>query len=174
MLVPTATHVAVLTDDFRSHRFLPTIVTVDAVTATTAEWLLEISGLTVGHDHPDIETQGRDLAAQVRAAAIAHHRLSPCRDQVACTGTCALAPLDGGFAACALSATLAGTGTVPVHAPPAEVDRAARTYVQALRAAASAVFHCRRHAHPTGECWFRVDGVDRCGDVLAVAHRLGS
>ncbi len=143
---------------------------MDFVTSTTAEWLLEISGLTVGHDHEDPQAQGLALAAQVRDAAATYRVHNPCTGASACSGACPLGSLDGGHAACHLAEVLAGSALPSTEVTP---DRAAQLYVQALRAASTAVFRCRRHAHPTGECWFEVDGVPRCGDVLAATHRLG-
>lgn len=145
---------------------------VETVSPTTAEWLLEISGLTVAcrdGSPSDVVGQGQALAAQVRAAAgaVAHH--SVCQPQE-CTDDCPLAAFDGGAAACRLAHLLS-----PQPPPATQVSPklAARRYLQALQAAATAVFHCRRHAHPAGECWFSDDATEHCGDVLAVAHRVG-
>ena len=60
----------------------------------------------------------------------------------------------------------AGANIITFHP---EATRHVDRSLQAIRAAATAVFHCRRHAHPAGECWFSDDGSDACGDVLAVA-----
>ncbi len=144
--------------------------TVEHVTTTTAEWLLEISGLTIGTtDGADAVSRGHHLAAQVRSAAAAFCAATSCGPD-GCAAACPLASYDGGFAACHLASELAPdtprNTTMDAH-------RAAMLYVQALRAASTAVFHCRRQAHPTGECWFSTDGTARCGDVLAVTHRLG-
>ncbi|CAN5188643.1 hypothetical protein BH23ACT9_BH23ACT9_08500 [soil metagenome] len=142
------------------------------VSSTTAEWLLEISGLTVaGRDGTpgDIVVQGRALALQVRSAAAAHAGRTACQPG-ACAGDCPLTTVDGGPAACQMARVLAQTSTSPAVSDP---QRAAALYLQALQAAATAVFHCRRHAHPAGECWFSDDTTEHCGDVLAVAHRLG-
>lgn len=151
------------------------LVTVAHVSTTTAEWLLEISGLTVGPREGgamDIVAHGQALAAQVRAAASAHLAVTQCVD-VTCGDKCPLAGVDGGTAACRLAVMLAGAGTVSTS-PTMDRDRTAMLFLQAIRAASSAVFHCRRHAHPTGECWFSDNGSDVCGDVLAVAHRVGA
>ncbi|WP_370324843.1 hypothetical protein [Euzebya sp.] len=154
------------------------------MSSSTAEWLLEISGLTVGARPGgpdgtacDAVTQGRALASQLRAAAATHMAYTECVDG-GCGAGCPLAAIDGGAAACRLAGALAIGVAVPQD--PTDRDRAARTYLQALQAAATAVFGCRRHAHPTGECWFSDDfsdgagtpGTDVCGDVLAVAHRV--
>ena len=146
---------------------------MERVSTTTAEWLLEISGLTVAcrdGSPSDVVDQGQALAAQVRAAAAAVAAHSDCQP-TACTAECPLADVDGGPAACRLAHTLA-PGAAPAHdgVNPAVT---ARRYLQALQAAATAVFHCRRHAHPAGECWFSDDATEHCGDVLAVAHRVG-
>ena len=142
------------------------------VSTTTAEWLLEISGLTVGcrdGDSSDVVAQGQALAAQVRSAAAALAAHSTCTP-ASCSTDCALADVDGGPAACRLSHVLAPPGA---EAPAVKPALAARRYLQALQAAATAVFHCRRLAHPAGECWFSDDASEHCGDVLAVAHRVG-
>ncbi len=147
------------------------LVIVDNV-STTAEWLLEISGLTVGSKDGathDIVPQGLALADQVRAAAAGYLTVSTC--QGTCAPECPLAGVDGGHAACRLAERLAAQGDRPAEM---DADRIVQLYLQAIRAAGTAVFHCRRHAHPAGECWFSDDGSDVCGDVLAVAHRLGA
>lgn len=145
---------------------------MDFVTSTTAEWLLEISGLTVGtSDGPDVVHRGHELAALVRSAAAAYRAANTCA-QPHDAERCALSAFDGGLAACEL-ATVLSPG-VPVPATDSDATRAGLLYVQALRAASTAVFHCRRHAHPAGECWFAPTGPALCGDVLAVAHRMGA
>ncbi|HUG86210.1 MAG TPA: hypothetical protein VMM13_16720 [Euzebya sp.] len=138
----------------------------------TAEWLLEISGLTVAcrdGSERDVVSQGQALAAQVRGAAGAVAFHSTCQPQ-GCGEDCPLASIDGGAAACRLARLLS-----PQPPPATDIGPklAARRYRQALQAAATAVFHCRRHAHPAGECWFSDDATEHCGDVLAVAHRIG-
>jgi hypothetical protein len=147
------------------------------VSSTTAEWLLEISGLTVGNRDgapADIVDHGRALAEQVRLAAASFTSGAGCTPR-GCSDECSLAAVDGGPAACRLARVLA-----PAAAPDwpqTDPTRATLLYLQALQAASTAVFHCRRHAHPAGDCWFTgsfVPGApDTCGDVLAVAHRLG-
>lgn len=196
--------VAVHTVTFKIHRFPADGHTVYPVTTTTAEWLLEIGGLTVGvPGSSDRVQQGQALAAQVRSAAAAFLLASPCTATEQHPGghalpvdTCLLADHDGGAAACRLAhalcpdlrrpaavivpAALAAmptpvTTTTVVGGTAATPPGAAVTnrYVQALRAAATAVFHCR-HGHAANDCWFSPDGVPLCGDVLAVAHRLGA
>lgn len=147
------------------------MTTVEPVTSTTAEWLLEISGLTVGAtDGDDVVVRGHALADQVRAAAAAYRTVTSCTLD-ACSGACPLAAFDGGPAACQLAARLAPT---PAGNRRLSTQRATRLYVQALRAAATAVFGCKRHAHPVGECWFAgLRGEQLCNDVLAVTHRMG-
>lgn len=143
--------------------------------SSTAEWLLEIGGLTVGaRDGADIDIveRGRALARQLRQTATTFVRVCAC-EAPGCTAGCPLAEVDGGPAACRLAARLAD----PEMAQPAKAVRPPRAvlhYLQAINAAATAVFHCRRHAHAAGECWFSDDGTDLCGDVLAVAHRLST
>jgi hypothetical protein len=141
---------------------------VDLVT-TTADWLLDFGGLTVGAGRADaavdVVARSRALAVDLRTAAATYVRAT------GCDGTCSACPMadvDGGRAACALATRLA-RGVRGRRAP---ADRAAIDLQRAVRAAAAAVFHCRRHAHPTGDCWFGADAGDVCGDVLAVAHRI--
>jgi hypothetical protein len=146
--------------------------TVD-VMSSTAEWLLECGGLTVGARggaDVDICGQGQALAVQLRTAATAHVQASGCTP-AGCGPACALAVHDGGPAACRLAVRLADDAAATRPRDPA---RSALRFTQAVRAASSAVFACRRHAHPAGECWFGEPGADLCGDVLAVAHRLGA
>lgn len=145
--------------------------TVGGVSSNTADWLLEISDLTVGRSGDptsDIIRQSKALAHQVRTAATAYVASNHCEDHN-CHQDCALAGIDGGPAACRLAGALAfaTNGMAPS-------EGCAATYLQAVRAAAPAVFHCRRHAHPTGECWFANDATDACGDVLAVSHRVAA
>lgn len=145
---------------------------MESVSTTTAEWLLEISGLTVAcrdGEPIDLVGHGQALAAQVRSAAAAHVAHSTCTD-ADCAQSCPLLAIDGGAAACRLARALAPPGTPSRRMDPRV---AATRYLQALQAAATAVFHCRRHAHPAGECWFDDATTSTCGDVLAVAHRVG-
>jgi hypothetical protein len=153
------------------------VTIVAHVTTNTAEWLLEIGGLTVGCREgasTDVVGQGMALAAQVRAAAASWAAQSSCTVD-RCTDDCPLAALDGGRAACRLAHQLAPTADSSLTQ--LRPRRAAARYLQALQAASGAVFHCRRLGHPVGECWFSgrfADGATEvCGDVLAVAHRVG-
>jgi hypothetical protein len=149
------------------------VVIVDIV-STTAEWLLEISGLTVGARDgvtSDIEAQGRALAQQLQVCAADFLQVTEC-DGSGCGPGCALLGVDGGHAACRLAVILQG-GSPPPTGRSISRGRATQQYLQSIRAASTAVFHCRRHAHPAAECWFSEDGFDVCGDVLAAAHRLG-
>lgn len=142
------------------------------MSTTTAEWLLEISGLTVGcrdGEPTDVVGQGRALAAQVRTAAAAYAGHTACGPE-GCVEDCVLASVDGGPAACRLAMLLAPPGA---SAASGSAELVAARYLQAIQAAATAVFHCRRTAHPAGECWFSDDASEHCGDVLAVAHRVG-
>lgn len=142
--------------------------------STTAEWLLEISGLTVGAAEGatcDIVEHGRALALQLRSAAAVYRAIAPCGD-AACLDGCPLDDVDGGHAGCRLAGRLAPPPEL-LASPLLDRDRSVLQYRQAIRAAATAVFHCRRIAHPTGECWFADDGADVCADVLAAAHRMG-
>lgn len=160
------------TDLIKFQRFRADIHKVDDVTSTTAEWLLEIGGLTVGTpDGLDAVERGHHLAAQVRSAAAAYRSVTAC-EATTCTGTCPLAAYDGGQAACRLAGLL--SPDTPSATRDLDPQRASMLYVQALRAAATAVFHCRRHAHPTGSCWFSMTPTPLCGDVLAVTHRMGA
>ncbi|MEE8602116.1 hypothetical protein [Euzebya tangerina] len=137
---------------------------------STAEWLLEISGLTVGThgDAPqDIVGQGMALAAQLRRAATGHVMADGCLTGP--SSTCRLRELDGGEAACRLAREVATADDSSLATDP---DRSAHLFMQAVRAAATAVFHCRRHAHPAGDCWFSGNATDGCASVLAVAHRV--
>lgn len=143
------------------------------VSSTTAEWLLEISDLTVGRpDVPahDLLDRDKGLAGQLRAAASAYVAANRCTPR-SCAPDCPLHDIDGGAAACRLAVALA-TGPSPPSDSPADPRRCAAAYLRALRDAAVVVFHCRRQAHPTGECWFADDATDACADVLAVAHRV--
>ena len=165
------------TRTYQIHAGAAEVTIVANVTTNTAEWLLEIGGLTVGcrdGETTDVVGQGMALAAQVRAAAASWAAQSDCTAE-ACTPDCALAAFDGGSAACRLAHVMAPTAdTCLTKLTP---SRAATRYLQALQAAATAVFHCRRLGHPAGECWFsgRFDqgAAEGCGDVLAVAHRVG-
>lgn len=154
-----------------SPRHRPHVATVDGVSSDTAEWLLEINDLTVGGSNgpaSDIIRQSQALAAGVRTAATAYLASVLCEGP-ACDDACTLADIDGGSAACRLAQAMAfpDGGVAPY-------DGSAADFLQAVKAAAPAVFHCRRHAHPTGECWFADDATDACGDVLAVAHRVAA
>lgn len=142
--------------------------TLRPVSTTTSEWILEIGDLRIGAGPADPRAHGLELAAHLAAAAaaVAAHRR--------CSGgihSCPLAALDGGFAACEAAPRLA-RGVMP---PPGltSPEDAARRYVHALRAASTAVFLCRRTAHPAGECWFDDEGTDGCATVLTLAHRMG-
>lgn len=142
------------------------------VTTTTAEWLLEISGLTVGNCTDDIVSQGHQLGAQVRGAAAAFRSTTTCGETV-CAPGCPLHAYDGGASACRLAAALAPDAHRPSVMDAAAAQRSTTLYIQAIRAASTAVFHCRRQAHVTGVCWFAVTDEPLCGDILAVAHRMG-
>ncbi len=140
--------------------------------STTAEWLLEISGLTVGARDgatSDVEPHGRALADQLREAAAIYRCVTSC-SAAGCAADCQLADIDGGHAACRLAMRLAPLSDATAAM---DQDRSTQQFLQALRAASTAVFHCRRQAHPAGECWFSDDGSDVCCDVLAAAHRMG-
>lgn len=80
----------------------------------------------------------------------------------------------GWGAVTALAAELCGThGPVAGHCDASCTDT--QEYLDALQAAATAVYYCRRIQHPAGRCWFSPLGpeADVCGHVLAAAHAIG-
>lgn len=109
-------------------------------------------------------------AAQGLVATCAH---DPDRGDCGSAG-CALRAHPDGPALCAIAHRLGGLHA-PRHAAVAasDVEEAARRFRAALTQALDAVRACRQTAHPSGHCWFTVvPGVDGCGDVLRLAHRL--
>jgi hypothetical protein len=147
---------------------------------TETEWLRSATELTVSADGlpSDADQIGAAETAVAWLTALAQ-ALPHCADSVhhPAGGThtaCAFADLPAGARACRLATDLArlpGHDRVAVLEP--GQDTAAR-FLDAVRAAAPAVYLCRRVRHITGHCWFRETGApdDICGRILALAHRL--
>ena len=139
-------------------------------TLSTARWLHECSTLTAGTAVPDEQpvAAAQGLVAELVEAAAGYVAERACLH--GSDGRCVLDGRRGGRAACELARAFA----------PHVIDhRRAGTprYLDALAHAAAAIYHCRRVAHPTGDCWFAAPlglpgGADGCGRVLAVAHAL--
>lgn len=126
----------------------------------------------VGGDHGEEMAGVQRLVDRLGAAALDFTESETCRHDT--EDVCALDRFGAAREACALAGILAEL------APSRAVLRRPRqdpvtAYVRALRDAAGAVYYCRRLAHASEKCWFSPTGpaADRCGSVLAVAHRLG-
>ncbi len=142
------------------------------------DWVDQMIGLTVpppgdGSSDALISSSGAVARLAVTAWAVAEAS----QDQGLSD---AFAVVPGGGAAQAMAGDLARS--LPLVAarnrPRISLQGAAlaKAYLTAIRAASGAVYHCKRVQHTAGSCWFSVRGPhdDRCGQVLAVAHHLGS
>lgn len=141
------------------------------------DWVRRSAALTVA---PHQGWPSDEVAA---ATATAHRLVDLARRLVAagavsddCDGpTCAFGCLAEGDRPCELTWDLACT-PIPSSAAPADDVVAALVdgYLDALCEAGSAVFVCRRTLHTSGDCLFHGGGtgVDLCGRVLAMSHRL--
>jgi hypothetical protein len=75
---------------------------------------------------------------------------------------------------CEVAHRLARLSGAPVVVPALPLEVAADRFASALTAAADAIRHCRQTVHAGRNCWFSADaGLDDCGAVLRLLHRLG-
>lgn len=152
----------------------------DASEASDAshDWLRRSGALTVA------PPRGWPSDEVATATGTAHRLVDLARRLVAagavsddCSGpSCAFGCLDeGGDRPCELTWDLACTPIPSSAAPDQDVITAlVDGYLRALCEAGSAVFVCRRTLHTSGDCLFQGGGtgIDLCGRVLAMSHRL--
>lgn len=122
--------------------------------------------LDLARDHLDALV----LAARGLVVACGHDP-----DRGDCVGAgCGLQSHPDGTALCLTAHRLDGLrDDGPVTEPPVDLEVAVVRFQRALTDALDAVRACRQTAHPSGQCWFSAArGVDGCGDVLRLAHRL--
>lgn len=146
-------------------------------TVSHQDWVTEVGGLTIrGYAGDPRDEIGEALAdvARLRAAAAGYVASAHCAHA---QGTCGLDSAAGGREACDLAAEIAAEQP-PATGGIAPAVAAAR-WLDALRDSCRAVWLCRRIAHPAGQCWFAPPdhteqrGLDLCGHILGVTHRLG-
>jgi hypothetical protein len=110
------------------------------------------------------------VAAAQRLVAAAGH--DPDRGDCASAG-CGLQTFPDGDPLCATAHRLGVLRVPDADLSHVHLDVAVLRFQRALTEALDAVRTCRQTAHPSGACWFSaVPGVDGCGDVLRLAHRL--
>lgn len=135
--------------------------------AADTDWLRRIGALTV---EPDGVWPNDQIVA---ARHLVSRLVSAARPVAQSSDAAALCPT----AAAALVGELASADVyTPPTAVPSDATVLAAAYLQALCAAAGAVYFCRRVEHASGRCWFSVLGpdADLCGRVLAAGHHCAA
>jgi hypothetical protein len=137
------------------------------------DWLRAAGALTID---PRWATRG-DPVAEGKAAAATLTRLAaelreawPAADGGACAcgrGPCRLTKHTGGTLACELATQLAASAPAAARRPRPDLADPVARYLQAVREVATAVYYCRRVQHPSGRCWFSIQGprAELCGRV---------
>jgi hypothetical protein len=140
-----------------------------------SEWVRQMSALVVTSPGIREEVPAAQLLVS-RLRNLAGAVVQSCVESACAEGcVCELVDVPGGREACALAWHLTSVEMRAARRTVSDRGAVVAAYLQAVVDAAGAVRLCRRVEHPSGHCWFDADDepIHVCGEVLAVAHRLG-